>query len=328
MRHKLKQGFKGSYWEGTTHSNVEIHLKLDQSNRLITFETNTIRRGFSLFQYRIDITPVRLSDITECLPGAEIKTEASEQSLLLTVVTKDENQDSRILALKFMSRDQRNNVLTGLRTLIADLHINTPSARMLKDIEPIASQASNGTGTGPTNKNVNPMLRKGSIGGMKRPSTAAVGSGAGDLGGTQSTAAKSKEIALNTLRAKSEAQSQPSASGSDSWTSPNESSDELNRQLKAERAAYERMMIQMLVLANDLNDREELIAVLKKKEQTFEQTLLDRDSMFKQDAMVRMQLGKRLEQVLMDKEEALDQLEFMKDQVDALKGNLMSGGAK
>ena len=69
---------------------------------------------------------------------------------------------------------------------------------------------------------------------------------------------------------------------------------------------------QMIQLSNELNDRDEQISVLKKKESHYEQTLLDRDNMFKQDAMVRMQLGKRLEQVLMDKEEALEQLELMK----------------
>jgi hypothetical protein len=68
----------------------------------------------------------------------------------------------------------------------------------------------------------------------------------------------------------------------------------------------------MLVLANDLNDREEQITQLKKREESYEKTLLDRDNMFKQDAMVRMQLGKRLEQVLMDKEEAYEQLELVK----------------
>ena len=41
-----------------------------------------------------------------------------------------------------------------------------------------------------------------------------------------------------------------------------------------------------------------------------------------------MQLGKRLEQVLMDKEEALDQLEFMKDQLEALKSNFAGQSMK
>jgi hypothetical protein len=90
------------------------------------------RKGFALFQSRVDISPIRfdvgitsfrflflffksVSDIVECLPGAEIKSEASEQSLLLTIVAKIEGKESRIFALKFASRDQRNSILTGLR---------------------------------------------------------------------------------------------------------------------------------------------------------------------------------------------------------------------
>ena len=117
-------------------------------------------------------------------------------------------------------------------------------------------------------------------------------------------------------------------------TSTSENEEKLKMQLSLERANYDRMMaqvrtkdfhcqtgpsltlntmyLQMIQLSNELNDRDEQISVLKKKESHYEQTLLDRDNMFKQDAMVRMQLGKRLEQVLMDKEEALEQLELMK----------------
>lgn len=71
-------------------------------------------------------------------------------------------------------------------------------------------------------------------------------------------------------------------------------------------------MIQLVVMANDLNERDEQIALLKKKEEHYEQTLIERDNMYKQDAMVRMQLGKRLEKVLMDKEEAMEKLELMR----------------
>ena len=59
-----------------------------------------------------------LSDIIECLPGAEVKTDSStaDQSLLLTIVTKmDQRGASRILALRLASRDQRNSILSGLR---------------------------------------------------------------------------------------------------------------------------------------------------------------------------------------------------------------------
>lgn len=87
------------------------------------------------------------------------------------------------------------------------------------------------------------------------------------------------------------------------------------------------MTIQVLILTNDLTERDETIAQLKRREEQFERTLVDRDNMFKQDAMVRMQLGKRLEQVLMDKEEALEQLELMREQVDSIKESFASMGA-
>lgn len=64
-----------------------------------------------------------MSDIVECLPGAEIKSaagegvdHAAEQATLLTIVTKmDQRGASRILGLKLASRDQRNTILSGLR---------------------------------------------------------------------------------------------------------------------------------------------------------------------------------------------------------------------
>ena len=43
-----------------------------------------------------------------------------------------------------------------------------------------------------------------------------------------------------------------------------------------------------------------------------QQSLAQKEKMYEQDAMSRMQLGRRLEQVLMDKEEAVEQLEMMK----------------
>lgn len=65
-------------------------------------------------------------------------------------------------------------------------------------------------------------------------------------------------------------------------------------------------------MTNELNERDNQIALLKKKEEHYEQTLAERENLFKQDTMVRMQLGKRLEQVLMDKGEAQEQLEALR----------------
>lgn len=71
-------------------------------------------------------------------------------------------------------------------------------------------------------------------------------------------------------------------------------------------------MVQMLVLTNDLNEREDQIIAMKKREEAYIEQLASKDRMYEQDAMVRMQLGKRLEQVLMDKEEVKDELDNLK----------------
>ena len=67
-----------------------------------------------------------------------------------------------------------------------------------------------------------------------------------------------------------------------------------------------------LALTNDLNEREDQIIVLKKREAALEENLKMKEKMYAQDAQVRLQLGKRLEQVLMDKEEIKDELDSLK----------------
>ena len=71
-------------------------------------------------------------------------------------------------------------------------------------------------------------------------------------------------------------------------------------------------------MTNDLNEREDQIIALKKREAVLEENLKMKEKMYAQDAQVRLQLGKRLEQVLMDKEE-------IKDELDSLKVNIELG---
>lgn len=68
----------------------------------------------------------------------------------------------------------------------------------------------------------------------------------------------------------------------------------------------------VLRITNELVEKDEQLAKFKHQELIFEQKLAEKDSLYKQDAMVRLQLGKRLEQVLMDKEDALEQLELLR----------------
>ena len=91
-----------------------------------------------------------------------------------------------------------------------------------------------------------------------------------------------------------------------------ESESDVKRQLLVERSNYEKLMVQMLVLTNDLNEREDQIIAMKKREEAFKEQLASKEKMYEQDAKVRMQLGKRLEDVLMDKEEIKDELDNLK----------------
>lgn len=57
-------------------------------------------------------------------------------------------------------------------------------------------------------------------------------------------------------------------------------------------------------MSNELGERNSLIDEMKKMQMQYEQKLVEKDNLYKQDSIVRLQLGKRLEQVLMDKAEA------------------------
>ena len=78
------------------------------------------------------------------------------------------------------------------------------------------------------------------------------------------------------------------------------------------RANYEMLMVQLFILSNDLSERENEIIELRRREEILHQHMLSKEKLYEQDAIVRMQLGKRLEQVLMDKEEIKDELEQCK----------------
>lgn len=68
--------------------------------------------------------------------------------------------------------------------------------------------------------------------------------------------------------------------------------------------------------------RDSQIEELRRQNLTLQQQLEEKDKLYTQDSLVRLQLGKRLEQVLMDKEDALEQIEQLK--VFLLQFNLMS----
>lgn len=66
------------------------------------------------------------------------------------------------------------------------------------------------------------------------------------------------------------------------------------------------------MLTNDLNEREDQIIALKKKETAQESAWATREKQYESEAAARMLLNRKLEQILMDKEEALEQVAHLK----------------
>jgi hypothetical protein len=92
----------------------------------------------------------------------------------------------------------------------------------------------------------------------------------------------------------------------------------LQKSLQEEKEVVQKTKLQMVFMNNDLAEKDEQITSLKKNLQEFELKLKEKDNLMKQDTMVRLQLGKRLEQILIDKEEALEQLEQLRAQLDMI----------
>ena len=59
---------------------------------------------------------------------------------------------------------------------------------------------------------------------------------------------------------------------------------------------------------------------LKRREASLERMVFVNEKVHEQDAIVRLQLGKRLEQVLLDKEEAYEELEQLQVRIFEIVG--------
>lgn len=75
----------------------------------------------------------------------------------------------------------------------------------------------------------------------------------------------------------------------------------------------------MFAHSHDLNEKDDMILKLKKQESLLETALAATERLQEQDAIVRLQLGKRLEQVLLDKEEAYEELHHFKVMTDGIR---------
>jgi myosin heavy subunit len=297
LRSKLRQGLKAQLWEEGPNvhiQNFECVLQLDKTFEVITFTATATRSAFALFAtQKVEVAPVKIANIVDCHPGAASlhdqgfssmfgvgashSNSAAEMMTLIVKVDakKDFEEPPRVIALRLPQREDRNHLMTALRTMISDLHVNTPTMRLLVE------GAKKGVVV-PTTADKQPQV-------PRRSSVSTVSPSGGGAAGV--------EHDLTNY----------------------ESATDMKKQLLLERSNYERLMLQLFALTNDLNEREETITALKKRVATLEQTLAANEKMHEQDALIRLQLGKRLEQVLMDKEEALEELDMVQTKLESIR---------
>jgi len=308
FKNRLEQGIRVVVYESQKQTYSDAILKLSDEEGVSTLSFSSPQRRFSLFAAKIDIKPIKVSEIIECFPGAQsdaLRPNTDDSCYLTVVVSSDKTP--RTLSLILENRNDRNTLMTGLRTLISDIHISASTI-----------QVSNEEEKGNTPAKVS---RRGSFKSQVIQQSATVDA-------SLNTPIKPRLKAGQKPHRRASSGSMPSTPTGDSSIvdfveqQKDPTASEVKRQLLVERSNYERLMVQMLVLRNDLNEREDQIIALKKRGVYFEEQLAAKEKMYEQDALVRMQLGKRLEQVLMDKEEIKDELDTLKAQLEMLKAGL------
>ena len=73
---------------------------------------------------------------------------------------------------------------------------------------------------------------------------------------------------------------------------------------------------------NELNERNAEVASFKKRQEVLEATLKAKEKVYEQDIEVRMKLGRRLEQIFLDKEEIAEELYEVKEHAQRLEEEL------
>ena len=88
------------------------------------------------------------------------------------------------------------------------------------------------------------------------------------------------------------------------------------------RVEVARVRAQNLTFMNELNERNGEIAAFKRRQDVLEATLKAKEKVYEQDIEVRMKLGRRLEQIFLDKEEVMEELYEVKEHAQRLEAEL------
>jgi hypothetical protein len=65
-------------------------------------------------------------------------------------------------------------------------------------------------------------------------------------------------------------------------------------------------------MSNELNEKEQAIIASKRREEALAAVLASKEKIFEQDASARVQLGQKMQALFIEKEDALEQVEYYK----------------
>jgi hypothetical protein len=285
-------------WEGRAITKQEVKMRI--LNKHIIFEKAPVKK-FTMISLlgggKVEVGPIKLSDVLECVPGSEIfnpDNDHTDDAMFMTLVARS-GGDPRIIAVLFETRDERNMTLLGIRDILAHAsQQRTPTNKGLRSLENEDTSLSSSSSV-PTST-------------VRRPSRRL----------------SVRDTVLEEMMTSPSAEKSPSSTGT--WRenltpaagqeiSTLNNVNETKRQLLLERSNYERLMMQMLSLTTDLNEKEDQLANYKNREYELKQTLLLKERVYEQDTQSRLQLVKKLEQVLMDKEEEREENELLREQI-------------
>lgn len=87
---------------------------------------------------------------------------------------------------------------------------------------------------------------------------------------------------------------------------------ELQNQLMTEQANHHKLVVQVMTMSNELNEKDQVIIASKKREEALSAILASKEKVFEQDASARVQLGQKMQALFIEKMDALEQADHYK----------------
>uniref|UniRef100_A0A7S2Y0D6 Myosin motor domain-containing protein n=1 Tax=Fibrocapsa japonica TaxID=94617 RepID=A0A7S2Y0D6_9STRA len=293
FKYELQEGIDCHVWEGSvTKVQVRMHLSPPPQGEnalsvggMFALQWDHHHTGFRLFaKHGPAIPPVHLFELLEVRHGfaesvAGLDALDSSQFLNLVCMGTPSTPD-RSIAIQVSSREKRNTVVWGLRKLLAELQMKPGGV-------------GSGAGTGgaalpqPPGSAVVPPTAPGAPGASPDTQALAVLAG-GNLGGTTTVVATEEQYQRYI--------------------------NELVAQVEIERVNYERVMVQLLDMTNDLNEKEDMVQDMRKTIQGLRNDNSNLEKKNQEFCRTRLEILERLEESQFENEELREQNENLREE--------------